>query len=170
MRFVPFLIALVSIAAHAADESSSQQVPAPSNSSTAVSSAAGSTGVPDLQIDWDCGDCKPNEKVPPLIQAGYAHAASKGHVDVGDGDKVVVKITDFRQRNPALRSLFGVMAGIDKLTVSISWHGKQATAHETSANALQGMNSLSESVGKQTFAAVQKLVAAERSDSGKTAQ
>ena len=98
-----------------------------------------------------------------MIRSGYANAAGASHSSIADGDKVHVKITAYRQRNPALRSLFGFMAGKDELTVSVSWHGKQASAHDYEANAWHGMNAVAESVGKKTFAAVQKFLASERS-------
>jgi len=161
-------LALLAIAAHAATESPSPEAaasaaaPAAVSASAPVASTAGSAGVPPLQIEWHCKECKPNEKVPPLIESGYAGAAGAGHASIAEGDKAIVKITEFHQRNPALRSMFGFMAGRDELTVTVSWHGKEATAHDYAANAMQGMNAVAESVGKKTFAAVQKLVAAER--------
>ena len=168
MRVLALALAVLAVAAHAATESSSPEGAA--SASAPVPSAASSDGVPELQIEWDCNECKPNEKVPPLIQSGYAGAAGAGKISIVDGDKVRVKITEYHQRNPALRSLFGFMAGKDEMTVSVSWHGRQATAHDYAANAFQGMNSIAESVGKKTFAAVQKFVTDERAGAATPAQ
>jgi len=169
-------LAGLAVSAHAATDSSLPEAAASAASPTAVSSsapvpsAASSVGVPALQIEWNCNECKPSEKIPALIQSGYANAAGAGKVSIGDGDKARVQITVFHQRNPALRSLFGAMAGKDEMSVSVSWHGKQASVRDYAANAFQGMNSIAESVGKKTFAAVQKFVAEERAGAVAPAQ
>jgi hypothetical protein len=168
MRVLPFAIVILAISANAATEPSqpeagaSAAVPAAASASAPLGATAVAAGVPALEIEWSCGNCEPNEKVPPLIKSTYAVAAGAGHVGVVEGDPVHVTITEFRQRNPALRSLFGIMAGKDVMAVKLSWHGKQATAREYEANAFHGMNAIAESVGKQTFRAVQRFVADER--------
>ncbi len=168
MRVLPFALVVLALSANAATEPSLPEagataaIPAVASASAPLGATAVAAGVPALEIEWSCGDCKPNDKVPPLIESAYAAAAGAGHVGVADGDKVHVTITEFRQRNPALRSLFGIMAGKDAMTVKLSWHGKQATAREYEANAFHGMNAIAESVGKQSFRAVQKFVADER--------
>jgi hypothetical protein len=170
MRALPFAIAIavLAISAHAATESSLPETSASAAAPAAVSASApvgfsdGAVGIPALEIEWSCGECKPNEKIPPLIQSAYAGAAGAGKITIVDGDPVHVKISQFHQRNPALRSLFGFMAGKDEMTVTVSWHGKQATAHDYEANAWHGMNAIAESVGKKTFAAVRTFVADER--------
>jgi len=170
MRVLPFALVVLAISANAATESSSPEAGASASSVAPAVATAPDGGVPALEIEWNCGDCKPNEKVPPLIQSAYSAAAGAQHVGVVDGDKVHVSITEFRQRNPALRSLFGVMAGKDSMAVTLTWHGKQATAREYEANAFHGMNAIAESVGKQAFRAVQKFVAQDRVGAAAPAQ
>ena len=162
MRILPFALVVLAVTANAATESSAPQASPSAVESAPPGATAGAAGVPALEIEWNCGNCKPNDKVPALIQSAYAAAAGASHVGVVDADAVHVTITEFRQRNPAMRSLFGVMAGKDSMAVKLSWHGKQATAREYEANAFHGMNAIAESVGKQTFRAVEKFVAEER--------
>jgi hypothetical protein len=107
--------------------------------------------IPKLNIRWDCGDCPMNPKVIPLIEKTYAAEASQNNLALSEEDTADVAIVDFRQRNPANRVLFGLMAGKDRLGVKINYKGKEFLASDYSANILFGMNSLCESVAKSTY-------------------
>lgn len=105
-----------------------------------------------LSVSWDCGSCEPNPKVVPLIEQSYAaEAAAKGFA-VSSTESAEVVIKEFRQRNPAARAIFGVFSGKDKLGTRLTFRGKEYTAEDYSANAVQGMNSLCESVARQALA------------------
>ena len=121
--------------------------------------------VPKLAIRWDCKDCAINEKVAPLIEKSYADEAAKNGYAVSDVETAQVVITDFRQRPPGARVMFGFMAGRDRLAVRIVYRDKEKTAEDYSANAWLGMNSLCESVGKQSYEQLLSIVQA-----GPTAQ
>lgn len=110
-----------------------------------------SVKVPKLNIHWDCGDCEINDKVIPLIEKTYNSEASLNNYVLSEEDTAEVAITDFRQRHPAKRALFGIMAGKDRLGVKINYKGKEYLANDYSANAWFGMNSLCESVAKATY-------------------
>lgn len=108
--------------------------------------------VPKLNITWDCGDCEHNDKVLPLIEQAYAAEATKHSFAVSQTDVAEVAITDIRQRPPGVRVMFGIMAGKDRLGLRIRYGGQEYTVSDTSANAIMGLNYLSESVGKKTYA------------------
>ena len=119
---------------------------------TATPAAASKGQLPKLSIKWQCKDeCTANEKVPPLIEESYAKTALGNGYTVSDSDVAEVTIVEFRQRPPAVRATLGIFAGKDKLGVKIKYRGKEARADDTSSNAIQGMNSLSETVGKRSY-------------------
>ena len=123
---------------------------APEASASAPATAKAS--LPRLSIKWECKqDCTPNDKVPPLIEQAYRHAAERNGYTVSDSEVAEVSIVDYRQRPPGVRVAFGLFAGKDRLGVRIHYRGKEASAEDTSANTIQGMNSLSEAVGKRSY-------------------
>ena len=107
--------------------------------------------VPKLNITWDCGACKVNEKVIPLVEEAYRAEAAKRGRTVSATESVDARIHDFRQRNPGNRVMFGVMAGKDRLGLKISYKGEDIAVSDYSANAVEGMNALCESVGQNAF-------------------
>jgi hypothetical protein len=131
---------------------------APIESAETVAAAPGSTlppnTVPRLRIVWNCGDCERNDKVIPLILQSYREAASRQGRTVSDAETAEAWIVDFRQRNPANRSLFGIMGGKDRLGLKIRFRGRVYDASDYSANAVFGMNHLCETVGKETFSQI----------------
>lgn len=122
--------------------------------------AADAAKAPHLHVTWNCGDCKPNDKVPPLIEAAYREAALKAGraLEEDEGPEVVeLAIVNFRQRPPAARVLLGGFAGKDRLGVKVRYKGKELAVSDAAMNIAQGMNSLCESVGKQAFQALRSL-------------
>ncbi|MGH8080131.1 MAG: hypothetical protein ACREP7_06110 [Lysobacter sp.] len=126
-----------------------QDAAAPSRSKSAEPSAT--TTVPKLKIAWECGECEHNDKVPPLIEQAYAEQAQQHSATVSEQEVAEVAITDIRQRPPGVRVMFGIMAGRDRLALRIRYHGQEFEVSEKSSNIVQGLNSLSESVGKQAY-------------------
>jgi hypothetical protein len=147
--YVTFLLAVAAIRPALA-----QVTPEPTTTAdtSAVVSAAELPTVPKLNITWDCGDCEHNDKVVPLIEQAYAAEAKKNSFAVSETDIAEVAITDIRQRPPGVRVMFGFMAGKDRLGLRIRYLGQEHTVSDTSANAVMGLNHLSESVGKRTYA------------------
>ncbi len=112
--------------------------------------------VPKLVIRWDCGECTKNDKVPPLIEQTYqSQAAAQGYA-VSDAETAEIVITEYRQRPPAMRVMFGIMAGKDVLTTRLNFRGKDYVVSDYAANIFQGMNSLCDAVAQ---AALKQLVA-----------
>ena len=107
--------------------------------------------VPKLNITWDCGKCTVNDKVVPLVVEAYRAEAARHGVTVSETETVDAKIHDFRQRSPGNRVMFGVMAGKDRLGITIHYNGEEIVAKDYSANAIEGMNALCESVGKKAY-------------------
>jgi len=107
--------------------------------------------VPGLNIVWNCGDCKRNDKVIPLMILAYRDAAAQRKLTVSDAVSVPVWIVDFRQRNPGIRSMFGIMAGKDRLGVKVRFGGQVFDVSDYEANAWLGMNHLCETVAKGTL-------------------
>lgn len=116
-----------------------------------AASASHAKVLPRLSVRWDCGACEQNPKVGPLIEQTYeAQATSKGYV-VAPGETAEVVIQEYRQRPPAARVMLGIFAGKDKLATKLSFRGKDYVVSDYSANTIQGMNSLCESVAKQAL-------------------
>jgi hypothetical protein len=104
--------------------------------------------LPKVTVRWACGDCTQNDKVAPLISSDYeAEAARKGYT-VSGAETAEIVITEYRQRPPAMRVMFGVFAGKDKLSTTVIFRGKEYRADDYSANAFSGMNGLCASVAK----------------------
>jgi hypothetical protein len=114
--------------------------------------------LPRLAVRWSCGDCEQNPKVVPLIVNAYeTDIAAKGYT-ISPSESAEMVITDYRQRPPAVRSLFGIMAGKDRLGTTLVFRGKEYVASDYSANAWFGMNSLCESVAQQAVTQVLSAV------------
>jgi hypothetical protein len=107
--------------------------------------------VPKLNITWDCGNCTVNDKVAPLVLEAYRLEAAKHGKTVSETETVDAKISDFRQRNPGTRVMFGVMAGKDRLAIKMNYNGEEIVVKDYSANAVEGMNALCESVGQKAY-------------------
>lgn len=107
--------------------------------------------VPQLKIRWSCEPCELNAKVPPLIEKSYAEEAARNGYAVSANETAEVVLTDFRQRPPAVRATLGLFAGKDRLGGRISFRGQTRGVSDYSANAIYGMNALSEAVGKQSY-------------------
>ncbi len=107
--------------------------------------------VPSLNIVWNCGTCEHNPKIAPLIAERYADEAKKAGFSVSTTDVANADITDFRQRNPGLRVMFGVMGGKDRLQLKLIHNGTPVTVGDSSANTIQGQNALCADVAKQLF-------------------
>lgn len=134
-----YLKVLVAALAMGAAAVSAQDTPAPTQT------------VPKLNIAWDCGDCPVNDKVIPLVQEAYRAEAAKHGKTVSETDVAEAKIHDYRQRNPGARVMLGIMAGKDRLGIKINVGGEEIVVSDYSANAMQGMNALCESVGKKAY-------------------
>ena len=113
--------------------------------------ALGARQVPSLAIDWQCGGCAQNEKVAPLIMAGYKMEAAKEGYTVSEAETATVSIVDYRQRPIGMRIAFGFMAGRDRLGTKIGFRGQTLQAASSTAMAVKGMNAVSEEVGRRAF-------------------
>ena len=150
--FVPTLASAQEISETNAPATAAAQAESTSTPPAPVTGSSTGKVVPNIAVRWDCGSCEENAKVAPLIEKTYqAEALAKGHT-VSTTETVQVAIKEYRQRHPAARSLFGAFSGKDKLATKLSFRGKDYNAEDYSANAFQGMNSLCESVARQTLA------------------
>lgn len=118
----------------------------------------GEREVPRLNIKWDCGACTPNDKVPPLLEVEYAQEAVRQGHNVSGSVAAEVSIVEFRQRPPAMRALFGIMAGRDILKVRVTFRGMQFIAEDYMANIAHGMNSVCENVAKKALKEIMSVV------------
>jgi hypothetical protein len=107
--------------------------------------------VPKINITWNCGACTHNEKIIPLIKQAYAKQAKNSGRSISSTEIAQVEIVEFRQRNPGVRVMFGVMAGTDRLSLKINYKDEEYTTSDYSANVVQGMNSLCSAVASETF-------------------
>jgi hypothetical protein len=131
---------------------------APAESATpALARALPPNTVPRLNIVWNCDGCEQNGKVIPLLLQAYKEAAAKQKRTVSDAETADVFIVDFRQRQPGIRAMFGIMAGKDRLGVRIRFRGVVLEASDYSANAWMGMDHLCKTVGKRTLKQIRTL-------------
>ncbi|MES3021068.1 MAG: hypothetical protein V4857_05725 [Pseudomonadota bacterium] len=107
--------------------------------------------LPKLVMRWDCGDCKQNDKVLPLIEKNYETDAVSAGYTISDSETAELAITAYRQRNPGMRVMFGIMAGKDVLNTRVTFRNKEFLAKDYSANAFQGMNNLCADVSKKVM-------------------
>jgi len=105
--------------------------------------------LPKLVLRWDCDKCEQNAKVLPLIEQGYATEAAAAGYTISDSETAELAITEYRQRPPGMRVMFGMMAGKDKLTTRVIFRGNTLVAKDYSLNVFQGMNSLCSAVSKK---------------------
>jgi len=110
-----------------------------------------SNTVPKLNITWECTDCTKNEKIIPLIEKNYSEEAMKNGKTVSETDIADIAITDFRQRPPGVRVMFGIMAGKDRLALRIRYKGAEFKVDDYSANAITGMNLICSSLAKKIY-------------------
>lgn len=146
------ICALLLCSIFAAPASAQEAVEQPATAESKPVQVAASATVPKLNIVWGCPDCEHNDKVPPLIEQAYAEEAKKHSFAVSETDTAEAVITDIRQRPPGVRVMFGIMAGRDRLALRIRYQGKEVDVSDKSSNAIQGLNSLSASVGRQAYA------------------
>jgi hypothetical protein len=149
----------IALAGMAATSSFAQQTGEPAAASASSPEAApGQTTtaqagtVPKPVVVWDCGNCEHNEKVPPLIEEAFRAEALRHGRAISATETVELRIHQFRQRNPGARVMFGFMAGRDSLGVKFVHKGKEAAVSDYSANVMQGMNAVSQSVGARAYA------------------
>lgn len=145
------LLAAVS-QAQTASQAPAADAAAPAAAPATPAVAASKGQLPKLVIKWQCKEaCTANDKVPPLIEEAYAKAAKSHGYEVSDSDAAEVTIVEYRQRPPTARVMLGLFAGKDRLGVHIAYRGKEADAADSAGNIAQGMNSMSASVGKQSY-------------------
>ena len=113
--------------------------------------------MPQLVVKWACDTCEVNEKVIPLLDKSYSNEVTKNGQVIANDEIAEAVIVEFRQRNPANRSLFGVFAGKDILALKIKYKGKELLARDYHANAWQGMNALCESVAQISYQKIAEL-------------
>jgi len=113
--------------------------------------------MPQLSIKWACDTCEANEKVIPLLGESYSNEVTKNGQVIASDEIAEAVIVEFRQRNPANRSLFGAFAGKDILALKIKYKGKEVIARDYYANAWQGMNALCESVAQISYQKITEL-------------
>lgn len=129
---------------------------APVETGTQPQRAAAKT-VPALQIVWNCGKCEQNPKIVPLIQERYAMEANEAGYTVSSDARIAAEIVDFRQRNPGMRIMFGVMSGKDRLQLKLIHNGVEHTVGDSSANIIQGQNALCADVAQQIYKLVTRV-------------
>lgn len=143
-------MALISLAS-AASAQEAASAPTGHAAAAAVPAATLRAGqLPKITVRWDCGSCTQNDKVAPLIISDYEDAAAQKGFTVSNAETAELVITEYRQRPPGVRVMFGVFAGKDKLATKVVFRDKEYRADDYSANAFAGMNSLCASVAKTT--------------------
>lgn len=152
MKTINLLLAasLYLVAAHA----ETQPAPASTEPAAAVAASAApaaASKMPRLEIKWGCGECTVNEKVIPLLEESYFKQVTDEGKSLAHDDVAEVVISEFKQRPPGMRVMFGAFAGKDILGVQIKYKGKDYAVEDYMANAWQGMNALCESVAQLSY-------------------
>ena len=107
--------------------------------------------VPKLMVSWGCRDCQGNDGVPAMIVSAYLHAASASGFTVSDAETARVSIVQYSERKPALRTMFGHLAGSDSLTTQTVFRGQQTMAQDSVTDSSMDMKLVSAHIGEQTF-------------------
>lgn len=61
--------------------------------------------MPTISVLVDCGECRVAPKVPELIRASYAAAATKAGIPISSDAQVTLTIKDYAERGLAMRSV-----------------------------------------------------------------
>jgi hypothetical protein len=159
----PFSSALLTIALFSAGPAAFAQDAASAPSGDAqtahvVTTTLSTKQLPAVTVRWACGDCTQNDKVAPLITSDYEAEASKKGYTVSSAETAEIVITEYRQRPPAMRVMFGAFAGKDKLATKVIFRGKEYQADDYSANAFSGMNGLCASVAKTAASQISRAL------------
>lgn len=107
--------------------------------------------VPKLVVNWVCRDCQVNDRVPAMIVSAYLRAASASGYTVSGAETAKVSIVQFSERKPALRTMFGQLAGSDSLTTQTVFRGQQTMAQDTLTDSSMDIDLVGAHIGEQTF-------------------
>lgn len=85
----------------------------------------------------------------------YTKAAAKSGVPISSQSEATLSITDYTQRPPGARVMFGAFAGKDEIKAVVIFKDNKFEVEDYYRNAWLGMNSLSERIGKMVFEKIQ---------------
>jgi hypothetical protein len=111
------------------------------------------TTIPMIDIIFECADCKPDPKMKALIYGAYVDQAELEKAAIDYKVLATLKITKFTSRGKA-RFFLGALAGRDHILGSLECGGNHIEVSDTAVSAVNGIESVALSVGKDAYRAV----------------
>jgi len=107
--------------------------------------------VPALNVQFDCGACKPRGDAAKLIAEGYSEAAAQAGAKVNPSMQATLMVKAYTARDDTARILTGVFAGRDEIKANVSYGSQQFQVEDYYANAWMGIDALSRKIGELAF-------------------
>jgi hypothetical protein len=123
------------------------------------------TVLPMLDMQFNCGTCKQDNKIKALVEGAYLDQAELEKAAIDDINKTVLNVTHFRSRGKA-RFFIGALAGADNITGTVSCDGVDNVVRDTAISAINGIESVARNVGKDAYKAIKACVLGVSTDIG----
>jgi hypothetical protein len=115
------------------------------------------TVIPMLNMKFDCGDCKVDNKIKALVEGSYLDQLELEKAKADDVNLVTYTVTKYRKRGGA-RFFLGALAGVDNITGSIECKGEKKEISDTAISAVNGIEAVARNVGKDAYKAMREYV------------
>lgn len=107
--------------------------------------------VPALAIEWACGGCVVNHRIPGLIDGAYRRAAIARGFSIVPSEQATFSILQYSERKRALRKMFGKFAGHDALVAQTVFRGKTIRASRTATESTDSIEQVVDTVAAETL-------------------
>lgn len=115
------------------------------------------TVLPMLELQFNCGTCKQDNKIKALVEGAYLDQAELEKAGVDEANKSVMNVTHFRSRGKA-RFFIGLLAGTDNITGTVNCNGIDKPVSDTAISAINGIESVARNVGKAAYKVIRECV------------
>jgi hypothetical protein len=115
------------------------------------------TVIPMLNMKFDCGDCKVDNKIKALVEGSYLDQLELEKAKADDVNLVTYTVTKYRKRGGA-RFFLGALAGADIITGTVECHGVKKEISDTAISAVNGIEAVARNVGKEAYQAMRECI------------
>jgi hypothetical protein len=95
------------------------------------------TIIPMLDMQFNCGECKPDLKIKALVEGVYLDQAELEKAAVNNAETVKYNVTSFRNRGKA-RFFIGALAGIDTISGTVACNYVYEQVSDSAISAING--------------------------------
>lgn len=121
--------------------------------------AQAAEALPTLDVQYDCGDCQPTEKIKALIAGAYMDAADKQKRQLDEAlPPLPLTITSYRSRGKA-RLLLDILAGADHITGKLQCKDQSYEVSDIAITVINGIESVAENIGRLAYQKVESCYA-----------